>query len=183
MLYGAGMAALLAVRLAWAQKERHPMADQEPSKSYQCALPMDEAELKKKLTPEQYEIMRKNGTERPFANAYWNNHKPGLYVDAISGAPLFTSMDKFDSKSGWPSFTKPVQTSSVVEKKDQSHGMSRVEVRSKASDSHLGHVFDDGPGPTGLRYCINSASLRFIPVEKLEKEGYGEFRKLFSTAQ
>lgn len=183
ILYGMGLAALLIVRAAWAQKEKSQMATQagapQPKKSYQCALPMDEEELKKTLTPEQYEIMRNNGTERPFANTYWNNKKPGLYVDAISGEPLFTSMDKFDSGTGWPSFTKPIQASSVLEKTDQRHGMSRTEVRSTTSDSHLGHVFDDGPGPTGLRYCVNSASLKFIPVGELETAGYGDYRKLF----
>lgn len=140
---------------------------------------LSDAELRARLSPEQYEITRRNGTERPFANAYWNNKREGLYVDVISGEPLFSSRDKFESGTGWPSFTKPVKGAKVVEKVDRSHGMSRTEVRSGKADSHLGHVFPDGPGPEGLRYCINSASLRFIPKEDLEKEGYGEYVGLF----
>lgn len=132
-------------------------------KKLKCGLPSDEQELKKLLTPEQYRIMVENGTERPFQNAYWDNHEEGIYVDAISGEPLFSSEDKFDSGSGWPSFTKPIHPSALKELTDKSHGMIRTEVRSTSSNSHLGHVFDDGPGPTGLRYCINSASLKFIP--------------------
>ncbi len=140
-------------------------------------LPDDE--LRKRLSPEQYRIARQNGTERPFANAYWDNKRAGLYVDVVSGEPLFSSRDKFDSGTGWPSFTRPIQGARVVEKTDGSHGMLRTEVRSGKADSHLGHVFPDGPTPTGLRYCINSAALRFIPVEDLEKEGYGEYREIF----
>jgi len=136
-------------------------------------------DLKKRLTPEQYRVTQECGTEPPFRNAYWNNHEAGIYVDIVSGEPLFSSLDKFDSGSGWPSFTRPIDGTEIAEKKDTSHGMVRVEVRSKNADSHLGHVFDDGPGPGGLRYCINSASLRFIPVKDLEKEGYGKFMKLF----
>lgn len=128
-----------------------------------CGLPNDEQELRKLLTPEQYKIMVENGTERPFQNEYWDHHEEGIYVDAISGEPLFSSADKFDSGSGWPSFTKPIDANAVKEIVDRSHGMTRTEVRSQKSNSHLGHVFDDGPGPTGLRYCINSASLKFIP--------------------
>ena len=149
--------------------------------SAQCGLPLNDAELRKQLTPEQYRIMRQNGTEAPFANAYWNNHRAGLYVDAITGKALFTSMEKFDSGTGWPSFTKPISPEQIVEKVDASHGMRRTEVRSASSDSHLGHVFDDGPGPTHLRYCLNSASLRFIPVEELEQQGYGQYRALFQS--
>ncbi len=144
-----------------------------PSKP--CSLPLDDAELKKILSPKQYRIMRQNGTEPPFQNAHWNNKKEGLYVDAISGEPLFSSSDKFDSGTGWPSFVSPIHPEAVVEKSDASHGMNRVEVRARKSDSHLGHVFPDGPGPTGLRYCINSAALRFIPAEDLEREGYGRY--------
>lgn len=136
-------------------------------------------ELKQKLTQQQYHVTQECGTEPPFNNAYWNNHKPGIYVDIITGEPLFTSLDKFDSGSGWPSFTKPIAKANVVEKSDDSHGMDRTEVRGAKSDSHLGHVFDDGPGPGGLRYCVNSAALRFIPVEKLKGEGYGQFLPLF----
>ncbi len=141
---------------------------------------LSDAELRAKLSPEQYEITRKNGTERPFANAYWDNHRDGIYVDVVSGEPLFSSRDKFESGTGWPSFTKPVKGAKVVEKTDRDHGMVRTEVRSGKANSHLGHVFPDGPGPNGLRYCINSASLRFIPREKLKDEGYGEFEALFT---
>lgn len=137
-------------------------------------------ELKKRLTPLQYEVTQNNGTEPPFRNEFWDHNEEGLYVDIVSGEPLFTSMDKFDSNCGWPSFTKPLRSGSVVERTDLSHGMVRTEVRSREADSHLGHVFDDGPRDRGgLRYCINSAALRFIPKDDLEKEGYAEYRKLF----
>jgi peptide methionine sulfoxide reductase msrA/msrB len=134
---------------------------------------------KTKLSPLQYHVTQQCGTEPPFQNEYWNNHAQGIYVDIVSGEPLFSSTDKFDSGTGWPSFTKPIKDTSVTEKKDTSHGMQRVEVRSQQGDSHLGHVFPDGPGPNGLRYCINSASLRFIPVEKMRDEGYGDYLALF----
>jgi peptide methionine sulfoxide reductase msrA/msrB len=139
----------------------------------------DDATLKKKLTSLQYEVTQRNGTERPFQNEYWDNHKEGIYVDIVSGEPLFSSLDKFDSKTGWPSFTRPLEPNNLVEKEDRGFFMKRIEVRSKHSDSHLGHVFNDGPPPTGLRYCMNSAALRFIPKEDLGKEGYGEYSKLF----
>lgn len=139
-------------------------------------------ELEKNLTPEQLYVTQSCGTEPPFRNAYWNHHEPGIYVDIVSGEPLFSSLDKFDSGTGWPSFTKPIEPN-LVEKTDQSHGMVRTEVRSKHADSHLGHVFPDGPRDRGgMRYCINSASLRFIPASKLEEEGYGRYAPLFATA-
>lgn len=139
-------------------------------------------ELRKKLSPLQYDVTCNAATEPPFRNAYWNNHAAGLYVDVIDGEPLFASNHKFDSGSGWPSFFQPVSKGSIIEKEDRTHNMIRVEVISKKSGAHLGHLFPDGPRPTGMRYCINSASLRFIPVADLEKEGYGSLRPLFQEA-
>jgi peptide methionine sulfoxide reductase msrA/msrB len=141
--------------------------------------PADEV-LKKELTPLQYNVTQQSGTERAFTGAYWDNHAAGIYVDVVTGEPLFSSTEKFDSGTGWPSFWKPLVASSIVEKRDTAYGMVRVEVRSKLGDSHLGHVFNDGPKPTGLRYCINSASLRFIPADQLDAKGYGEYTKLFA---
>jgi peptide-methionine (R)-S-oxide reductase len=143
-----------------------------------------DAELRKKLTAEQYSVTCEAATEPAFHNAYWDNHKAGIYVDVISGEPLFSSLDKFDSGTGWPSFTKPLVKDNVVEKTDSSYGMDRTEVISKSSDAHLGHVFDDGPADAGgMRFCMNSASLRFIPVEKLKEEGYGQYLALFEKTK
>jgi methionine-R-sulfoxide reductase len=136
-------------------------------------------EMRAKLTPAQYEVTQCSATEPPFRNEFWDHHEPGIYVDVVSGEALFSSLDKFDSGTGWPSFVRPIDEASVTEHSDASHGMERVEVRSAQADSHLGHVFPDGPGPDGLRYCINSAALRFIPAAKLEEAGYGRYRALF----
>jgi methionine-R-sulfoxide reductase len=179
MTFASPRFALLA-GLSIALASCHAEPPKPAGKSGTPAPKMSKEELRQKLTPEQYRVTVENGTEPPFRNAYWNNHEPGIYVDVISGDPLFASIHKFDSGTGWPSFWQPLKKDALRARNDVSHGMVRDEVRSTKSDAHLGHVFDDGPKPTGLRYCINSAALRFVPVAKLKESGYEEFLPLFA---
>jgi methionine-R-sulfoxide reductase len=164
-----------------AQNDRRSQGTQEIAQMSTFTKPSDE-ELRTRLTREQYEVTQHEGTEPAFRNAYWNEHRAGIYVDVVSGEPLFSSLDKFESGTGWPSFTKPLDPSAVTARTDHLLLLPRTEVRSRNAGSHLGHVFDDGPAPTGLRYCINSAALRFVPVERLAAEGYGEYLRLFQAA-
>jgi peptide-methionine (R)-S-oxide reductase len=167
---------------AGAPEPARPAESRERADVSNYKKPSDE-QLRRQLTREQYEVTQHDATERPFRNAYWDNHRPGIYVDVVSGEPLFSSLDKFDSGTGWPSFTKPLDPSHIASRSDHKLVFQRTEVRSRLADSHLGHVFADGPPPTGLRYCMNSAALRFVPAERLAEEGYGEYRRLFAGGE
>jgi len=183
------LARTLAATLAFAaiacdaEEPKNPKAVNDSSASHEDLSKLSKDELAKKLDKEAYYVCIMGGTEKPFANKYWNNHEEGLYVDVISGKPLFASTTKFESGSGWPSFFEPLDKSEIVEERDTTHGMTRIEVRAKSSNAHLGHVFDDGPKPTGLRYCINSAALKFVPKTKLKEAGLEKYQGLFEAKQ
>jgi peptide-methionine (R)-S-oxide reductase len=178
LITASAMAALLCTSIPAQSKPVAAAPSPAPRRAF--AKPAD-AELKKRLTPLQYAVTQHAETETPFRNVYWDNHEPGIYVDIVSGEPLFSSLDKYDSGTGWPSFTRPLEPANIRTKTDRMLGYGRTEVRSAHADSHLGHVFDDGPRPTGLRYCMNSAAMRFIPAAQLEAEGYGQYASLFKA--
>ena len=182
VLAAAAASVVLAVSVQGQSGAKPAMSAASPSTvaSWRAFKKPADADLKKRLTRIQYSVTQHDDTEIPYTGSTWDNHKPGIYVDIVSGEPLFSSLDKYESGTGWPSFTRPLASASVRTVTDRSLGAERTEVRSKLANSHLGHVFDDGPRPTGLRYCMNSAAMRFVPVERLDAEGYGEFTRLFS---
>jgi methionine-R-sulfoxide reductase len=177
-----GVAALLCVLSATACSQDASVKAAPVSTAHSSFVKPPDSELRKKLTPLQYAVTQHADTETPFNNQYWDNHEPGIYVDVVSGEPLFSSLDKYDSGTGWPSFTRPLVPANITTNSDHLLGYTRTEVRSAGANSHLGHLFDDGPKPTGLRYCMNSAAMRFIPVSRLQAEGYGQYLPLFKTA-